>query len=325
MATTETAPTAGFSSSDEDEEKTTAELLFAAARDGDLAALDALLPNATADELHEGHAFDFNGTSSDVLPVTPLFAAAFGGYEDCVRRLIAAGADVDRGCSEGTPLMAAAASRKDCDSCAAALLKAGADVNHEVRHTDDNGYLNVCRAIHVVTNCSCAATFVHLLISHGANLDTPAVMGSDELSPLFSACDDNSMMLIGGGADADARRRFMAHKHSVIFILLRAGADCGHLFEERPHLTNMNLNRPAYLRAYDRPLAERLPTDQHRAYFRTVRTAGGFAAYARARQCQLRTIKLFARGHGRLNLPEALIPTIVSYWDKPWVPSFPPV
>ena len=40
------------------------------------------------------------------------------------------------------------------------------------------------------------------------------------------------------------------------------------------------------------------------------------------RQCQLLTIKLLARGHGRMNLPEALIPTIVSYWDEPWVPSF---
>ena len=53
-----------------------------------------------------------------------------------------------------------------------------------------------------------------------------------------------------------------------------------------------------------------------------MHAAGGFAAYANNRQCQLLTIKLLARGHGRLNVPEALIPIIVSYWDKPWVPSF---
>ena len=53
-----------------------------------------------------------------------------------------------------------------------------------------------------------------------------------------------------------------------------------------------------------------------------MHAAGGFASYARARQCQLLTIKLLARGHGRLNLPEAMIPTIVSFWDKPWVLSF---
>ena len=36
-------------------EKTPAERLFEAARDGDVAALDALLPDATAEQLHEEH------------------------------------------------------------------------------------------------------------------------------------------------------------------------------------------------------------------------------------------------------------------------------
>jgi len=210
--------------------------------------------------------------------------------------------------------MAAAASKRDCVSCAAALLEAGADVNHEVRHTDDNGYLNVCRAIHVVTNCGCSAAFVRLLIFHGANLDTPATHGGTEETSLFNVCEGSYPSEMAN--DADARRQFKAQKHSVVFILLRAGADCGHLFEERPHLATEERPHPCY---ESRPLATRFATDRQRKYFETIHAVGGFAAYAQARQCQLLTIKLFARGNGRLNLPEALILTIVSYWDKPWV------
>ena len=92
-----------------------------------------------------------------------------------------------------------------------------------------------------------------------------------------------------------------------------------HLFQVRLHLATEE--RPHPCRA-TRPLVNRLATDRHRTYVDAVHAAGGFAAYARARQCQLLTIKLLARGHGRLNLPEAMIPTIVSFWDKPWVPSF---
>jgi len=102
-------------------------------------------------------------------------------------------------------------------------------------------------------------------------------------------------------------------------MLLRAGADVSHLFQERLHLATEE--RPHPCRA-TRPLVNRLATDRHRTYVEAVHAAGGFASYARARQCQLLTIKLLARGHGRLNLPEAMIPTIVSFWDKPWVPLF---
>ena len=102
-------------------------------------------------------------------------------------------------------------------------------------------------------------------------------------------------------------------------MLLRAGADVSHLSEERLHLATEEQPHPC--RA-TQPLASHLATDRHRTYVKAVHAAGGFASYARARQCQLLTIKLLARGHGRLNLPEAMIPTIVSFWDKPWVPLF---
>ena len=40
-------------------EKTPAERLFEAARDSDVAALDALLPDATAEQLHEEHRYEY--------------------------------------------------------------------------------------------------------------------------------------------------------------------------------------------------------------------------------------------------------------------------
>ena len=102
-------------------------------------------------------------------------------------------------------------------------------------------------------------------------------------------------------------------------MLLRAGADVSHLFKERLHLATEEQPHPCEA---TQPLVSHLATHRHRTYVEAVHAAGGFASYARARQCQLLTIKLLARGHGRLNLPEAMIPTIVSFWDKPWVPLF---
>ena len=46
-------------------------------------------------------------------------------------------------------------------------------------------------------------------------------------------------------------------------------------------------------------------------YLRAVHAAGGFAAFAEARQCQLKTIKLLAR------VPAVLVPTIQDFWLKP--------
>ena len=291
-------------------EKTPAERLFEAARDGDVAALDALLPDATAEQLHEEHEYVAQGTTHRV---TPLFVASWGGHEAIVRRLISAGADVALGSSEEglTPLMAAAAMNRY--GCATALLEAGADVNHEVNCDNVNGL----RALHLAIIIHCSPEFVRLLVTHGADVNTVAREPTRESTPLSLAFDNDYPPNI---LDPDAGKRYFLNKHSVAFMLLRAGADVSHLYEARPHLATDEHPHPS---DKTRPLASSvLPTYRHRAYFYTVHIAGGFKAYARARQCQLLTIKLLARGHGCLNLPEALIPTVVSFWDKPWVLSF---
>jgi len=293
----------------EDVEKTPAERLFEAARDGDVAALDALLPDATAEQLREEHEYEY--MQGRFTRATPLFAAAWDGHEAIVRRLISAGADVERGSSIGlTPLMAAAATNRY--GCAAALLEAGADVNHEVIHDERFKF----RVLHVAVHGWCSPEVISLLVTRGAGVDAVSRDVRGESTPLSLAFNRRHPPDV---TDADTRRRYFLNRHSVAFMLLRAGADVSHLFQERLHLATEE--RPHPCRA-TRPLVNRLATDRHRTYVEAVHAAGGFASYARARQCQLLTIKLLARGHGRLNLPEALIPTVVSYWDEPWVPSF---
>ena len=285
------------------EEKTPAERLYEAARDGDVAALDALLPDATAEQLHEEHEYVAQGTTHRV---TPLFAAAYEGHEAIVRRLISAGADVALGSSEEglTPLMAAAAMNRY--GCATALLEAGADVNHEVNCDNVNGL----RALHLAIIIHCPPEFVRLLVTHGADVNTVAREPTRESTPLSLAFDNDYPPNI---LDPDAGKRYFLNKHSVAFMLLRAGADVSHMFEER---------HPPHPSQDTQPLVSHLATDRQRTYVEAVHAAGGFPAYANNRQCQLLTIKLLARGHGCLNLPEALIPTVVSYWDEPWLPSF---
>jgi hypothetical protein len=286
----------------EESEKTPAERLYEAARDSDVAALDALLPDVTPEQLHEEHEFDFDGSPS-VAGATPLLVAAWRGNDAVVRRLIAAGADAALGSSEVTPLMAAVA--KNHHGCAVALLAAGADVNDE-RGPDNLRY----RAIHVVVGAACTAEIIRLLLINGADVDAVAFHGSGEATPLSLAfCDDHPPDM----TDAGALKQYFLKKHAIAFVLLRAGADVSHMFEER---------HPPHPSQDTQPLVSHLATDRQRTYVEAVHAAGGFPAYANNRQCQLLTIKLLARGHGRLNLPEALIPTVVSYWDKPWVLSF---
>ena len=292
-------------------EKTPAERLYEAARDGDVAALDALLPDATPAQLHEEHP-DENELGARAM-VTPLFIAAWCEHEAIVRRLIAAGADVERGCSEGGPLMAAVA--KSHYGCVGALLDAGADVNCEVSRPELSSRY---RVIHVVVQGLgvFSPEIFRLLLSHGMDVDAVALDPSGESTPLFLAFHRRHPIDM---ADPDARKRYFLNKHSIAFALLRAGADVSHMFEERLHMATEEHPHPSDKTL---PLASHLATDRHRTYVEAVHAAGGFAAYANNRQCQLLTIKLLARGHGRLNLPEAMIPTIVSFWDKPWVPLF---
>ena len=292
-------------------EKTPAERLYEAARDGDVAALDALLPDATAEQLHEEHMHENEFGVRGAM--TPLFIAAWCGHEAIIRRLISAGAEVERGCVDGTPLMAAAG--KTRYGCAVALLDAGADVNYEVDRPDIN---NRYRAIHVVVQGfgGFSPEIVRLVITRGADVDAVARDAGGESNPLSLAWLTSHPSTM---TDPDVRKRYFLNKHSVAFMLLRAGADVSHLSEERLHLATEEQPHPCHA---TQPLVSHLHSDRHRKYVKAVDAAGGFASYARARQCQLLTIKLLARGHGRMNLPEALIPTIVSYWDEPWVPSF---
>ena len=303
MATAEGAESA-------ETEKTPAERLFEAAREGDIAALDALLPDATAEQLHEHHQYE--NELGFTTSATPLLVAAWCGHEAIVRRLIAAGADAERGCSEGTPLMAAVA--KSHYGCVVALIDAGADVNLEVNKSE-NGHAISMRPLHVAVHIYCSPEVIRLLLSHGADVNAVIREPNNEATPLSLAFDTSHPPEI---TDPDARKRYFLKRHSVAFMLLRAGADVSHMFEERLHLATEQRPHPCFA---TRPLVSHLPTDRHRTYVEAVHAAGGFPAYANNRQCQLLTIKLLARGHGRLNLPEAMIPTIVSFWDKPWVPS----
>ena len=173
------------------------------------------------------------------------------------------------------------------------------------------------RVLHVAVHGWASPEVIRLLVvSRGAGVDAVSRDARGESTPLSIALDRRHPPDV---TDADARKRHFLAKHSIAFVLLRAGADVSHMFEERLHLATEQRPHPCLA---TQPLVNRLATDRHRTYVEAVHAAGGFASYARARQCQLLTIKLLARGHGRLNLPEALIPTVVSFWDKPWVPSF---
>ena len=197
-------------------EKTTAERLFEAARDGDVAAVDALLPDATAEQLHEEH--EYENELGYTTSVTPLLVAAWCGHEAIVRRLIAAGADVERGCDEGTPLMAVAA--KSHYGCVVALIDAGADVNLEVDNSE-NGHAVKMRTLHVVLQCSSSPEIVRLLLTHGADVDAVAREGLCEVTPLSLAWRTSHPSEI---TDPGARKRHFLNKHAIAFMLLRAGA-----------------------------------------------------------------------------------------------------
>ena len=173
------------------------------------------------------------------------------------------------------------------------------------------------RVLHVAVHGWASPEVIRLLVvSRGAGVDAVSRDARGESTPLSIALDRRHPPDV---TDADARKRYFLNKHAIAFMLLRAGADVSHLFEERLHLATGERPHPSYETL---PLVRLLHSDRHRTYVEAVNAAGGFASYARARQCQLLTIKLLARGHGCLNLPEALIPTVVSYWDEPWLPSF---
>jgi ankyrin repeat protein len=78
---------------------------------------------------------DVNGQCPYRSCFTPLWGAAYGGYDDEVRFLLGRGADVNRKSNfDGTPLMIAA--YKGHESTVRLLLSRGADVNAELDGVD---------------------------------------------------------------------------------------------------------------------------------------------------------------------------------------------
>ena len=112
--------------------------------------------------------------------------------------------------------------------------------------------------------------------------------------------------------DADARKRHFLKKHSIAFALLRAGADVRHLFEERLHLATEQRPHPCeatqpLVSHSQRPIGIERMLRQY-----TPPVASPPTRITASASCSRSSS---ARGHGRLNLPEAMIPTIASLWD----------
>lgn len=149
---------------------------------------------------------------------TPLIIATEKGYEEIVKALIAAGADVNAKNEYGRTALLQAACKKDRGKIAYLLVKAGADVN-----TKANGGRSAL---------SMAASYSHIgvmkaLVMGKVDIDKP----DDGLTPLFYAIRDNReksvRFLLKHGADIKNCKKVMSIAHSVEVAnaLLKAGAD----------------------------------------------------------------------------------------------------
>ena len=287
-----------------------AHALLAAAATGDLAALRPILL-AAASPVQLNHLVKYT-TYGHAQPTSALFAAAFNGHNDCVSALISAGIDVDIGCDNGTPLMAA--SFIGYADCVATLLAAGSDVN--ARSADS---LNLA-AIHCATR-PCQVDIVPILLAAGADvnaLSTPSMFrggGSSPQTPIglltvtWEDPDPNARLPVyaRGLERADFLQLLHRKRRELVYYLLRAGADISYFFEDRPAEGE---GGPTWRQADG--LVE------FSDYFQKIHAAGGFSAYALLRQYQLTTIKLLARGCGRLNLPADVTSIIQEFWaEKP--------
>ena len=148
---------------------------------------------------------------------TPLIIATEKGYEEIVKALIAAGADVNAKNEYGRTALFQAACKKDRVKIAYLLVKAGADVN-----TVNGGR----------SALSMAASYSHIgvmkaLVMGKVDIDKP----DDGLTPLFYAIRDNReksvRFLLKHGADIKNCKKVMSIAHSVEVAnaLLKAGAD----------------------------------------------------------------------------------------------------
>lgn len=286
-----------------------AHALLAAAYTGDLAALRPLLVDASPTRIDRIVPCTIDAFGDQETPVTALAAASVGGHSDCVAALLSAGADVDLGLPEFSALMCACIFGHS--ECVATLLDSGSDVNQA--NADS------------LTPLHCAIMFaqvdtVKILLAAGADIECPVEMPDDSrCTPLCAlatiawnesvtdVADSPFLPAYATGLErADVLRLLRRKRREVIFTLLRAGADLSCIFEYQP---SRELPGPTRRRV-DKISVE------YRDYFQTLHTAGGFGRYSQMRQYQLTTIRLLARGCGRLNLPEPLISIIQEFWAK---------
>ena len=298
-------------------EEADAHALHAAAATGDLAALRPILVDASPTRLNRLVQFILDNDSTHG---TALFAASVGGHTDCVSALISAGADVELGFDEGTPLMIACfAGHVDIVT---ALLAAGADVHKHVASSDDRRLR--AAAIHWAMNF-CHTDVVKILLAAGEDVNSlctsPGIRPGtvEQHTPLgllavlweASFLSDPSALdscSYGRGLEpADFVQLVHRKRRELGFFLLRAGADIDYLFENQ---VGDDHHGPGPWRYVDD-----MPVE-YRDYFKKLHAAGGFSAYALPRQYQLTTIKLLARGCGRLNLPTDVISIIQEFWAK---------
>ena len=160
--------------------------------------------------------------------VTPLMHAAGKGYEQCVKDLVAAGADVNQSSNSGdTPLMWAA--RNGRENCLKELIAAGADVNL----TDDGGDTALSSAIIWRQK----ASFMEL-VKAGVDVNKAGDKGKTPL--MYAAIDPMSQYdtqyldeLIQAGADVNYANRYgdtalteaVNELSDSAMILIDAGAD----------------------------------------------------------------------------------------------------
>jgi ankyrin repeat protein len=154
--------------------------LVGAAAKGDNVSVADLLASGT------------NPNEADESGWTALHAAATRDHVDVVRRLLAAGADVDARSADGfTPLLNAASAGSDVVE---ALLDAGADVTAQEPRQG-------CRPLHRFAGYANPAG-VELVLAAGADVDAEDFGGATALADAAEAgCDECVEALLAAGAD----------------------------------------------------------------------------------------------------------------------------
>jgi ankyrin repeat protein len=167
------------------------ELLFAAAQNGDVGAMDSALSHASVETV-------------DCCGFTPLMIAARAGQVEAVKRLLARGANMDANCNWGvTALMLAA--QYDHQDVARILLAHGADPN---RRAPKGG----TALWYALQESDVSCSMIELLVAGGADPDARSAQGD---TPLMTAASTGNAAIVrlllehGAGAGTGALRRSM--------------------------------------------------------------------------------------------------------------------